>query len=264
MARAIYHFAFRLQLRFRCWMADHLGPADGTVPPAMLRFRVSESVSKSEFLRIGEGCADIIQRTLAQSGIPLLPSMRVLDFGCGCGRTMKWFLHRHPDVHFHGTDIDGEAVKWCQFNLGRGEYVACRTIPPLPYIDGHFDVIYCLSVFTHLNEEMQDAWLRELRRVLQPAGTLLLTVYADTASLKPADRDRLARSGFVHVKSSKLKGLVPKGYHTTWHSPAYVLDRLKPMFSQVEYILESGGSQNIVIAKGVATTVRTPTREHLT
>jgi ubiquinone/menaquinone biosynthesis C-methylase UbiE len=51
--------------------------------------------------------------------------------------------------------------------------------PPLAYEANHFDFIYALSVFTHLPESLQTAWMSELARVLKPGGYLLMTTHRE-------------------------------------------------------------------------------------
>lgn len=89
------------------------------------------------------------------------------------------YMRRDIPAQLFGTDIDGESIDWCQSKLG---HMATFTVngfwPPLPFADGFFDVIYSISVFTHLPEDMQTAWLAELRRVAKPGGLLLLTVHS--------------------------------------------------------------------------------------
>jgi SAM-dependent methyltransferase len=209
IARAIYHKAFRLQLRTEFWCADRRSkpPSAIPIPPAILRYRVSELLSVSEFLRIGEGCASLIRQRVGDMGIDIGSAHRVLDFGCGCGRTIGWLL-RDCSAEFHGVDVDRDAVDWCKNHLGGGNFMANAPIPPLPYPDKYFDVVYCLSVFTHLNESMQDLWIEELSRILKPGGVLLLTIYGKgvTEGLDEAAKGLLKLNGFVHRSSRKLTG----------------------------------------------------------
>jgi SAM-dependent methyltransferase len=244
----------------RIWLADARTPVfEVPVPPAMLRFRVSESISVDEFLRVGEGCAGLIREHAAEMGIDLARADRVLDFGCGCGRTIRWFLDA-DGPEWHGADVDREAVEWCAQHLSRGHFLATPPVPPLPYTDDHFDFVYCLSVFTHLDERMQDLWLAELRRVLRPGGVLLYTVYgtAGIATLDAEDRRTLAIRGFVHKRSQKLKGLVPDWYQTSWHSREYIVERLSVGFEDIRYRVVPDGLQDVVIARKKQAALREP------
>ena len=251
--KAIYYPVFRLLLRSRFWFADRFSrhQSETPVPPAFLRYRVSESLAVGEFLRVGEGCAIRIGQYLNQMGVNVENADRVLDFGCGCGRTIGWFLRANGTTEFHGVDVDREAIEWCKRHLPKGHFLASASTPPLPYPDRYFDGIYCMSVFTHLNEAMQDAWLAELRRVLQPGGALLLTVYGATASsgLDSDGKRMLQESGFVHRRSQKLKGLVPDWYQTSWHSREYIVERLAREFEDIRYYVIPDGLQDFVVGR---------------
>lgn len=253
-ARAVYHRWFRFQLGLRCWVADLAPPRDSTgspLPPALLRYRVCESLDRAEFLRIGEGCACLIEQNLSQVGANLADVRRVLDFGCGCGRTLRWMLPNFPGVEFHGADIDADAVHWCQENLAGAHLIQSTPQPPLPYSAGHFDIIYCLSVFTHLDEAVQDGWIQELSRLLASDGTLLMTVHGSGAAtaLDRSGLESLRATGFVHRRSLKLKGIVPDGYHTAWHSEQYIRTRLASHFDTVLYRDIPDGMQAFVMAR---------------
>ena len=50
-----------------------------------------------------------------------------------------------------GVDVDADAVDWCNKHLAQGRFLATASTPPLPYPAEHFDIVYCLSVFTHVN-----------------------------------------------------------------------------------------------------------------
>lgn len=253
IAKTIYYKAFRLGLRMRLWVADRLDKpgVDVPIPPAILRFRVTESISIREFLQIGAGCASLIREHLGQMGVDFADAQRVLDFGCGCGRAIRWFLASGETAEFHGVDVDAQAIDWCKKYLRPGRFFTTPISPPLPYPAEHFDAIYCLSVFTHLSESMQDDWLAELQRILRPGGVLLLTVYgaAATEVLNEEDRTLPRKVGFVHKRSGKLKGLVPDWYQTSFHSRQYILARLSKGFSEQEYHAVPDGMQDVIVAR---------------
>ena len=248
------------------YYADHFQSAGGSgfnLPPSPLRFKVSESHSAREFLRIGRWCALLIAERIRGACLDLEPGSRILDFGCGCGRTITWLIHDYPGVEFHGADVDSEAIEWCRAHLPRGRFLVNAALPTLPYPDGYFRVVYCLSVFTHLNEAMQDAWLPELHRILEPGGLLLLTVHGRNAarSLAADDLATLKTVGFLHKTSNKLKGIVPDWYHTTWHSRDYATNRLARWFEHISYFEVSDGRQDFVIGRAKSSpALRSPLR----
>ena len=124
---------------------------------------------------VGERCRDVI--------VSMLPTdwrfqeRRVLDFGCGAGRTLRQFAASAAHAAcFVGCDIHLDSVRWVARHLNP-PFGAVRNgeRPPLPFPDQTFDLIYAMSVFSHLSET-STAWLLELRRVLRPSGLLIATV----------------------------------------------------------------------------------------
>jgi len=249
MLRSVYHASFRTLLPLRGAWSDWRGRSvldSEALPPARLRFRVGETLSIPSFLIVGERCAMLLDE------VGLRETGRVLDFGCGCGRTLRWLMKRSPCLELHGVDVDAEAIEWCREHFPQGKFLVNNPDPPLPFPHEFFDAIYCLSVFTHLAEAMQDRWILELRRILKPGGLLILTVHgaAAAAQLKPEIGVELARSGFVHKRSRKLKGILPDWYHTTLHTPEYIEQRLSARgFEQVQYTVVADGIQDAVTAR---------------
>ncbi|HEV2688344.1 MAG TPA: class I SAM-dependent methyltransferase, partial [Bryobacteraceae bacterium] len=159
------------------------------------------------------------------------------------------------------VDVDMEAIDWCKQHLDAGYFLATAPNPPLPYPADYFDVVYCLSVFTHLDESMQDLWLRELLRILKPNGVLLLTIYGKAAieQLDAADQEKLRFDGFVHRRSRKMSGIVPDWYQTTWHSKEYILHRLSSGFGDIRYHAVPDGVQDVVVARKLSPAASVPT-----
>jgi SAM-dependent methyltransferase len=109
-------------------------------------------------------------------GHPLKPESKVLDFGCGWGRVQRIFWHEVDAQNLHGVDVDFSAVAVCR-NLGvPGTFQTIDPLGKLPFADQTFDLIYGVSVFTHLSLKSADHWMAELNRVMRPGGVLAITV----------------------------------------------------------------------------------------
>lgn len=169
------------------------------------------------------------------------PAGRTLDWGVGCGRVVRWLLAAdHPGVEVHGGDIDGDNVALCRATLPGGTYTHLPLMPPTPYPDGHFTAIYGLSVFTHLTEDVQFAWLAELARITAPGGTVLVTVHGDASyCLAQPDAPWLARlreRGIdASIHDACLSGHIDDDsyYRATFHSLDYVRERWSEHFEVV-------------------------------
>lgn len=223
-----------------------------SVPPALLRYRVSESLSVPGFFETGRSLANLVAATFRNAGAPVdRPGQRILDFGCGCGRVTTWMLNEQRVTSLDAVDTDAEAIAWCHSNIASARFAHVHPLPPLPFEDATFDAIYGVSVFTHLDESMQDAWFAELKRVLKPHGWLLFTVHGSAAAaiLPESDRGELRAHGFLHVRSQRLKGVMPDWYHTTFHVREYLMERLRTWFAEVRYDTVTGGNQDIVLCR---------------
>lgn len=223
---------YRLFLRYYRWQLfrrvddrDKANGIDGHLPPAALRYRVSGAPDADSFSRIGKTCANDIKSTLLKVGRDLESFEQILDFGCGCGRTLIHLSSLAPRAHFYGTDIEKQAIDWCQQNLKFGTFSLSREIPPTQYAADMFDFIFAISVFTHLNEEYQFRWLEELQRIAQPGATLLLTV----------DSSFVGDQGFVFEKTYE-KGLFPAWYQNASHSKEYVIANFSSFFEVLDYL----------------------------
>ena len=104
---------------------------------------------------------------------------RVLDFGCGIGKVSRHFARDTDRFELFGVVIVGPSIDWLAANHSQyGTFVRVEESPGLPWPDGHFDLIYAVSVFTHMTDPWA-GWLLELRRVLAPAGLLVVTVLGE-------------------------------------------------------------------------------------
>jgi SAM-dependent methyltransferase len=100
---------------------------------------------------------------------------RVLDFGSGAGRTLRHFAREAGSAEFWAADIDAPSIRWLQENLCPPFHAWQSTHnPPLGLEHESFDLIYAISIFTHLTDN-SISWLLELQRLLKPDGILIAT-----------------------------------------------------------------------------------------
>lgn len=202
------------------------------VPDADRRFRVIGNRDLEGFLRLGATDAYRIRAAYENvTGKVFSDAGAVLDWGVGCGRVAR---HLAPSLgaRFHGCDIDADNVSWCAANLP-GQFSSSKLEPPLPYPDNSFDVIYGVSVFTHLRKPWELRWLEELHRVLKPGGSILVTIHGrtavDFAQLDPHTYETLIKriedEGLTVTSSNnQLDGFVdhPEEYVNVFHSEQHV------------------------------------------
>ena len=169
-----------------------------------------------------------LTRVLRPTGKELGHFHSILDFGCGCGRATRALASRLPGCDLYGTDIDEEAVTWLNRHYARyAQFSVAPHVPPTVFEDQKFDLIFGISVFTHLPEEMQFQWLRELSRVTKPSGYVLLTTHGENhySSLDADSLSVMREKGFFYTDFGSNYGKsiqLPDFYQTAFHSHAYI------------------------------------------
>lgn len=194
-------------------------------PPKHLQVRVVGGYVPG-FIESGFSICDDLNVALAPVRKRLDDFPRILDFGCGCGRTTRALKTLYPAVEVHGTDIDPEAIAWLQKNYARfGEFRVAPHRPPTSFENGFFDFIVGISVFTHLPEDMQFLWLDELKRITRPGGYLILTTSGEKnyKGLPDLTRRIVEEKGFVYIDDNYGQSIsLPDFYQNTFHAPSYV------------------------------------------
>lgn len=223
------------------------------VPPRRLRARTG-APGVSEFVVGGAAAArELLDHGLTAVGVASGSLGSVLDLGCGSGRVLPQVATRVPMARCVGCDVDGAAIAWDRRNWPLLEWEQNGFDPPLPFAAGSFQLVYSISVFSHLDERLSDAWAAEVERVLAPGGVALLSVHGASAfeqfrtgaastawcRREAFDRGPLDASEFVFVpyrrsiwNDGELPG-VGGEYGLAFHGGAYVRERWSRIFDVV-------------------------------
>jgi SAM-dependent methyltransferase len=214
------------------------------IPPFDLR-RITAKRSIDNYVKSGQRIVNSFIEGLNSVGKDINQFGQILDFGCGAGRQIQYF-YDYKTSKVTGCDPNADHIQWLSANYPLANFYASKFDPPLPFGDGHFDLVYSVSVFTHLSEKAQFNWLAELNRVLRPGGMALLTTLGEHAAER-ADKNRSVRrdsnepNSFCQALSQqKFLFYVPESYRQvnksinpgsvsddemygiTWHSQEYI------------------------------------------
>lgn len=169
------------------------------VPPPNLASRIGGAYA--DYRQIGHQ-----QRLFIESMLPAQWSFEaktILDFGCGTGRTLAAFAAEAERAQFVGCDIHAESIDWATAELSPPfEFFVCGESPPLDQPDERFDLIYAMSVFTHITHQWS-AWLVELHRVMRPGGLVVASVLGPAMAREILGHDWDERIGMATVDLDK-------------------------------------------------------------
>lgn len=220
------YVAARQSLRER-GLSDHGLP----LPPPRLRVAVVGHADPELFLCDGRRHNELIREALARTGTEAGGLGSLLDWGCGCGRILRWWGDL-PATEVSGCDYNPKLVRWVDRNLPFAEARVNQLAPPLPYAAGCFDFAYAISIFTHLSDELALAWMREIHRVLAPGGQFFFTTHGQSYRdrLNPAERARF-EGGESVVQFASVQG---SNLCAAYHPSEWIRARLLDGFELVE------------------------------
>ena len=132
---------------------------------------------KEWYISKGKRDVDRMLEIAMTSGFSLTQGSRILEMGCAAGRMIRHLKSLSDSCEIWGVDINAPLINWCKVNISPPFYFAMTTtIPHLPFEDSYFNLIYTGSVFTHI-DDLAEAWLLELRRILSQKGRLYITIH---------------------------------------------------------------------------------------
>jgi SAM-dependent methyltransferase len=252
-------------------MTGRSGPGVGDalgVPPRRLRARAGVPGVR-EYREGGPRAAGELAAAMTAAGRDLTRATAILDFGCGAGRVLPHIAAQARSARASGCDVDAAAIAWAAEHRPAATWTVSSFEPPLPYAAGSFDLVYSVSVFSHLGRGLQERWLAEIGRVLTPGGTALLSIHGPSAfdafrtgvartswcSPDVFRREPLRSGDFVfapYVRSPWTNGDLPgvgREYGLAFHGHDFVRRLFAPHFVVAAIVPRAvTGWQDVVVA----------------
>lgn len=130
-----------------------------------------------EYLNNGRSDTQQMIDLVADCGILVETLGHIYEFGCADGRMLRWLAPLSAEREVWGSDIDASRILWCKQNLSPPlRFFTNTVVPHLPFEDRKFGFVFAGSVFSHI-DDLADAWLAELHRIIKPGGVLFITVH---------------------------------------------------------------------------------------
>lgn len=169
-AATLYRGARADHVHFPLLARDGPGPGGALpLPPLRLAQRIG-SVTLDDFESSGRDIRDAIVRALPEDFA--WTGARCLDFGSGVGRALRHFSPEARAGEFWGCDIDGASIRWSVQNLSPPfRFFQIGEVPTLPFEPDSFDLVYAVSVLSHIHFTWHQ-WLMEIRRIVKPGGVV--------------------------------------------------------------------------------------------
>jgi SAM-dependent methyltransferase len=138
------------------------------------------------YYRVGLLAIRCIDDVLAQAN--LKDVRRVLDFPCGGGRVLRFLAQRFPQAEITACELAPGAVEFCARTFDAVPALSSLNLEEVS-LGKEFDLIWCGSLVTHLNESGITALLRLFQRHLVPGGLMIFTTHGDFVTRRIPSRD---------------------------------------------------------------------------
>lgn len=182
----------------------------------------------------------------------------ILDWGCGTGRIIQYLHQYHPYALLYGADINKMMITWNHQNIKDVHFSSISLNTPTEYPANYFDLVYGISVFTHLPLRLQSEWIVELNRMMKPAGILLLTTHGFffNSQLSQKEKNILTEKGFFEKPFHQNKQLQSGDRNDTMYETEDYLKKiiepyfdLKSFYDGTKYPEKFGGQDLWILQK---------------
>lgn len=140
----------------------------------------------AHYFKVGLSAIHCIDEALERAGLKAVRT--ILDFPCGSGRVMRFLRQRFPEAKITACELATGPVQFCVRTFGAEPAYSSLTLDEVS-LGKQFDLIWCGSLVTHLNEEGITALLRLFRRHLAPGGLMIFTTHGDFVARRIPTRD---------------------------------------------------------------------------
>lgn len=181
----------------------------------------------ASYMAGAEQFVDILEAAVKEAGRDWDAIGRALEIGCGYGRIVRRLSRRLPGERIAVCDMIEEGARFTASEFGATQVPVMERAHPKP--SDTYDLVYLLSVYTHLPRAVVHANLADVARALKPGGIVVFTIHGQGSAEqaeryeqfwldKPAVLAALAREGYYYARYPYYTA----DYGLTWFSRAAV------------------------------------------
>ena len=134
------------------------------------------SPNMDNYLQCGRMGIEVINLALSLSGKLESDVKTILDLPCGYGRVMRHLKPSFPNAIVTGCDISKDGVDFCARTFG-SEPLYSSVHPQDIALTKKYDLIWCGSLLTHLDEKYWDEFILFFNNVLADGGVFVFTTH---------------------------------------------------------------------------------------
>jgi SAM-dependent methyltransferase len=205
----------------------------------------------AHYFKVGLSAIGCINEALAQAN--LKDARTILDLPCGSGRVLRFLRQRFPEAEITACELESGPVQFCVRTFGAVPAFSSLNLDEVS-LPKRFDLIWCGSLATHLNERGITSLLRLFQRQLAPGGLMLFTTHGDFVARRMPTRDfnyglreeQINRIGMDYPKTGYGFEDYPgeQGYGVSLTSPEWIRARVSELEGLREIYFKERGWDN--------------------
>ena len=160
---------------------------------------------------------------LEQVNYPLLKAQSLLEFASGHGRFTRHLVKAMGPQRVVVSDVVEDAVVFAREAFKVQGFVSASQPEEVAWSHQH-DVVFVLSLFSHLPRATWTRWLQRIYAMVAPGGVLVFTTHGAEAVRKQGVA--LDSDGYFFTASSESNAIDGQEYGTAFTSQAYVRARI--------------------------------------
>jgi SAM-dependent methyltransferase len=160
-------------------------------------------------------------------GRPLARTASVLEFASGFGRFTRHLVRALPG-RVTCSDVLPGSMEFAVEQFGVETFPSASNPADIEF-PGRYELVFVLSLFTHLPVPAWRAWLQALGRAVAPDGILLFSVHSEDLAREQLGVT-LNDEGHCYLPHSESKALDPDQYGTTLTTRAVVEQQVRSAF----------------------------------
>jgi SAM-dependent methyltransferase len=131
------------------------------------------ATGQSWYFEVGLSALECVNRALTDAGVT---PRAILDMPCGHGRVCRMLRAAFPSAHITVCDLDPDGVDFCAHEFHAEPLYSHEDVRAVK-LDRVFDLIWCGSLFTHLDRDRWPPFLEFFADHLAPDGVLVFTTH---------------------------------------------------------------------------------------
>lgn len=167
----------------------------------------------------GRLSADMFASLIAEYG-----ARNVLEFASGYGRVTRHMKHSSPLTEVTACDIHPQANEFVRDRIGMKAVQSSATPEELD-AGSDFDMVFALSLFSHLPAHTWTRWLKACVQTVKPGGHVAFTTHGRvSARLQSLN---LSSSALLYKEMSDQPDIDLSQYGSSYVAPKYVFGQIQ-------------------------------------